>query len=205
MGYVTVNFSNICDSALQYINEAFKAVFILAENERKPGNNMAVANYRANAETICKNVIYSCMSEKDRKRHGIDDYDVIALLTNIGVISGDFYRAKKNSQAKVRSFRAMIESSRRNIKCPIEHFLLLLQAFEKTGCITVNRVIGTVDRTKFQNESPNINPANILIRSKTLEYVEYDDFSPAVCDEIRNKGYKGSPLNPYSGGSFSRN
>ena len=203
MNYVTVNFSNICDAALEYFNDAYVAVFLLAENERKQGNNMAIVNYKAEAEKKCKNAIYSCMSIKDREKHGIDDYDVIDMLTNIGVIHGDFNKAKKSAQEKVRSFRAMIEQYRWNLKGPIEHFLLLLQAFEETGCVTVNRDIGTVGRTLFGNESRKPNPINNKIRSMTLEYTEYDDYSSGVSEELKNRGYKGSPMNPYGGGTFS--
>ncbi len=204
MGYAIVNFNNLCDAALDYFTEAYKAVILLAENERLQNNDACIKYYKAEAESKCKNAIYSCMSEKDREKHGIADYDVVELLMNTGVISGgDGYNIKKKAKEKVELFRRQIERYRGGINNPIDHFLLLLQTFEATGCITVNRDIGSVKRKYSDDEYGKGKALNARAQGRTLGYAELDDSSSGVCDEIKNRGYKGSPANPYSGGSFS--
>lgn len=205
--YTIVNFTNFCDSALEYFTEALKSIVRLVENERIPHNSNGISYAKGEAEQKCINAIYSCMTPKDRELHGIADFDVIEFLKNTGVICGDYYNAKKSHKKKIEDFKLQIESCRNGVDDPITHFLIILEALEATGCITVDRKIGSIKRTEFKSESkmrdPFVEKTSQKSRERTLPYTECNDNEESVSEEINLNGYKGSPTNPYFGGSFS--
>lgn len=199
-----IDFSIFCDSALEFYTDAYKSVIRLAQNEQTNRNSAGVAYAREEAERKCRNAIYSCMSDADRLKHGITDFDIIEFLNNTGIIVGSYSKGKKNAAEKVKMFKSFIERSRLGVENPITIFLITLEALERTGCITVNKEIGTVSRTVFESSEPHkYNAAMENARTKVLKYIECAETSQAINDEIKPVGYRGSATNPYSGGSFS--
>ena len=200
----TINFGNFCNSALDYYTDAYKSIIRLAQNEQMDGNSAGVAYAKEEAERKCRNALFSCMSENDRQKHDITNFDIIEFLCNTGIIIGSFSKGKKNAKEKVKQFKYFIEKNRYGVEDPITIFLITLQALEQTGCISVDKKIGTVKRTIFPGDKSG--KYNVVIentRAKALKYIECADTSSAVGDDIKLFGYRGSAKNPYSGGSFS--
>lgn len=143
-----VNFSNICDDALNLFSEANHDISTL-RNLEKTKTYIEDEIYIKTAQK-CSDVIYSCISSKDQNVANIYHFDVVAFLQNIGVIFGDLRYAKKSHVKKIRKIENMILFN--YATNPIQMFLCIVRSLESTGCIDVNTQNGNITRHDFNSD-----------------------------------------------------
>ena len=183
-----VNFSSICNDALELFSNAFNKVVLLAQEE-KWGTNIEEEVY-FKAESECGSAILSCLGEEDQRSANIYDFDIEAFLSKIGVISGELQFAKKSHRKKVRCFIDHIKLTKiwRN---PIDMLLLIIEAFDETKCFNINRNNGTITR-KFDDKDK--------ISKNIISYTPYP--MDLRAKKSIHKSY-GSILKPFQGGGVN--